>query len=248
MGRLTGMVALVTGGGRGIGRAISLTLASEGAAVAVNYHRSEDAAFEVVGKIRDNGGMACAYCADVADENAVARMVNAVVEEFGGIDVLVNNAGIVRDGLLFSLRDEDWADVLKVNLGGVVYCTRHAARWMMQKKRGSIISISSVAGEKGGQGQCNYAASKGAINAFTRSMAVELAPKGIRVNAVAPGIILTDMSRRVRNVAGDDILSQIPLRRFGEAEEVAHAVAFLASDHASYITGQIINVDGGYKL
>ena len=185
---------------------------------------------------------------DVCDPQACAAAVERVAERCGRIDVLVNNAGLIRDNLLGLLEDEDVRSVLDTNVGGVFNVTRAVAPHMIARRAGKIINISSVAGEKGGRGQTNYAASKGAINAFTRALAVELAPRRITVNCVAPGVIETDMSREIRDLAGDEVKSRILLRRFGTPHEVAHAVWFLASRYADYITGQVLHVDGGFKM
>ena len=248
MKRLEGKVAVVTGASRGIGAEIAKTFAREGARVVVNYARNADSAADIVRGIEAAGGEAAMHRADVSKSEAVDAMIEKILEKFGALDILVNNAGVTHDNLLAVMSDEEWDDVMRVNVGGTFRLCRAVARPMMARKRGRIINLSSVAATKGGRGQSNYAASKGAIEAFTRSLAVELAPKGITVNAIAPGVIVTDMSAFVREVASDEILARILLKRFGTPEDVARAAVFLASDDASYITGVTLAVDGGFKM
>ncbi len=245
---LAGKVVIVTGGGRGIGRAIVELLASEGADVTFFYRDNAAAADEVVSTQHAKGRTVAAMQVDVRDAAACAAAVDAIAERRGRIDVLVNNAGVIRDNLLAALSDADLHDVLDTNVGGVFNVTRAVVPHMMSKRAGKIVNLSSVAGEKGGRGQTNYAASKGAINAMTRALAVELAPRKITVNAVAPGVIETEMSQAVRDLAGDDVKGRILLRRFGAPQDVAHAVWFLASRLSDYITGQVVHVDGGFKM
>ncbi len=245
---LAGKAVIVTGGGRGIGRAIVELLASEGADVTFFYRDNAAAADEVVSAERAKGHTVSALKVDVRDAAACAAAVDAVAERCGRIDVLVNNAGIIRDNLLAALSDDDVHDVLDTNVGGVFNVTRAVVPHMMSRRSGKIVNLSSVSGEKGGRGQTNYAASKGAINAMTRALAVELAPRKIMVNAVAPGVIETEMSQVVRDMAGDDVKARILLRRFGAPQDVAHAVWFLASRLSDYITGQVVHVDGGFKM
>jgi len=245
---LAGKVALVTGGGRGIGRAIVERLAGDGVDVVFYYRGNAEAAREVVSAVTTAGGKAEAMQVDIADAAAVAEAVEQVIASRGRIDVLVNNAGVVRDNLLALLSDEDIRTVLDTNIGGVFNVTRAVVPHMISRRAGRIVNLSSVAGEKGGRGQSNYAASKGAINAFTRAMAVELASRKITVNCVAPGVIETEMSQQVRDLAGDEVKARILLRRYGQAQDVAHAVWFLASRFADYITGEVLHVDGGFKM
>jgi len=245
--KLKDKVALVTGASRGLGKAIALKLAAEGARVTVNYMKNADQAEGVVQEITSRGGNAAAMRADITSLPEVEKMVDSLYEQCGRIDILVNNAGVTKDELLLSMTPEDWDIVIKTNLGGLFNCTKAVAKYMMVQKSGRIINISSVAGERGGRGQSNYAASKGGINAFTRSVAMELAPKKITVNAVAPGVVETEMSSTVIRRAKDIILDAVALKRLGQPEEIANVVAFLASDDASYITGEVIRVDGGFK-
>jgi len=245
--KLKEKIALVTGGSRGLGKAIALQLAKDGAQVVVNYATSTDKAEEVVAAIKAEGGKALAMKADVSHLEEVEKMVDTIYEQFGRIDILVNNAGVTRDELLISMEREDWDKVIATNLGGLFNCSKAVAKYMMMQKSGRIINMSSVAGERGGRGQSNYAASKGAVNAFTRSVAMELARKKVTVNAVAPGVVETEMSSEVIRRAQDIILNSVALKRLGQPEEIAKVVAFLASDDSSYITGEVIRVDGGFK-
>jgi len=245
--KLKDKVALVTGASRGLGKAIALELAAQGARVTVNYLKSAAPAEEVVQQIISRGGTAAAVQADITSLPEVEKMVDGLYEQCGRIDILVNNAGVTRDELLLSMTPEDWEMVIKTNLGGLFNCTKAVAKYMMVQKSGRIINISSVAGERGGRGQSNYAASKGGINAFTRSVAMELAPKKVTVNAVAPGVVETEMSSTVIRRAKDIILDSVALKRLGQPEEIAKVVAFLASDDSSYITGEVIRVDGGFR-
>jgi 3-oxoacyl-[acyl-carrier protein] reductase len=245
---LAAKVALVSSGSRGIGRAVVELFARDGMDVVFFYRGNNQAAREVVAAVQEGGGRCEALQVDVTDAAAVAAAVDGTVEGRGRIDVLVNNAGIVRDNLLGMLEDEDIHAVLDTNIGGVFNLTRAVSRHMISKRSGRIINLSSVAAEKGGRGQANYAASKGAINAFTKAMAVELASRKITVNCVAPGVIETEMSQQVRDLADDQIKARILLRRYGQAQDVAHAVWFLASRFADYITGEVLHVDGGFKM
>ena len=245
---LSGKVAIVTGGSRGIGRAIVLLLAAEGVDVTFFYRDNGTAAAEVVAAGAAGGFKVLAEQVDIRDSRACAAAVDRVAERCGRIDILVNNAGMIRDNQLAAMDDDDVKLVLDTNVGGVFNVVRAVAPHMIVQRGGKIINLSSVAGEKGGRGQTNYAASKGAINAFTRSLAVELATRNITVNAVAPGVIETEMSQEVRELAGDAVKARILLKRYGKPEEVAYAVWFLASRFADYVTGQIINIDGGFKM
>ena len=245
---LAGKSVLVTGGSRGIGRAIVELFADEGANVTFFYKGNAAAAQDVVAKLREAGRDVHAVQADVTDAAACNAAVERLTERTERIDVLVNNAGVIRDNPLAALDDDDIRTVLDTNVGGVFNVTRAVVPYMVMQRAGTIVNLSSVAGDKGGRGQTNYAASKGAVNAFTRALAVELAPRRIRVNAVAPGVIDTEMSQNVREMAGDEAKARILLKRFGTAQDVAYAVWFLASDYANYVTGQVFHVDGGFKL
>lgn len=243
---LTGGVAIVTGGSRGIGRAIVQILAAAGMEVVFTYRDNATAAQEVISE--NPGTQITAEAVDSRDSAACTALAEKVYDRTERIDLLVNNAGVIRDNLLAMMEDEDIRTVLETNITGTMNMSRAVIPHMMARRRGKIINLSSVSGEKGGRGQSNYAASKGAINGFTRALAVELASRNITVNAVAPGVIETDMSRPVREMAGDMVKSKILLRRIGQPTDIANAVWFLASKYADYITGQVLNVDGGFKM
>lgn len=245
---LDGKTALVTGASRGIGRAIALRLAAEGASVAINYAGNTAKAEETKAAIEAAGGKAALFQADVSDSAQVERMVAAVTEMFGTIDILVNNAGITRDGLLMRMKEEDFDAVLDTNLKGIFHVTKAVSKLMMKKRAGRIVNMASVVGIMGNAGQTNYAAAKAGVIGFTKSAAREFAARGITVNAVAPGFIATDMTAAMPKKAKEATLAAIPLRRMGEPEDVANAVAFLVSDQASYITGQVVKVDGGMVM
>jgi 3-oxoacyl-[acyl-carrier protein] reductase len=246
--RLKDQVALVTGGSRGIGRAIVKAFAAEGAKVAFVFRGSKEAADALAQEIQQTGGTALALQCDVANYDEAQKCAQRVEKEWGTLDILVNNAGVIRDDLFVRMEPDAWQAVLGTNLGGVFNFCKAVGYTMMKQRRGRIISISSVAADHVNPGQTNYAASKGAINAFTRALAVELAGRGVTVNAIAPGFIETDMSQAVRNKAGDLIKKMIPMKRLGQPEDIAKAAVFLASPDAAYLTGQVITVDGGLSL
>ena len=245
---LEGRVAVVTGASRGIGRAIALELAQRGAAVIVNYNASEQAASEVVRQIQANGGRAQTVKADVSDFLQAQELIKTAIESFGGLDILVNNAGITRDTLIMMMSEDDWDRVQNTNLKSTFTCSKAAVRHMMRKRYGRIINITSVAGQMGNAGQTNYSASKAGQIGFTKALAREVAARNITVNAIAAGFIDTDIWAKVSEEARQAALSLIPLGRKGEPEEIAYAVAFLASDQAAYITGQILGIDGGMAM
>lgn len=245
---LSDKTALVTGGAKGIGRACSMLLAESGATVIVNYRKSKDDAERIREELGGRGATVAIFQADIAIPQEVEALFDYIRTQFGRLDVLVNNAGMIKDNLLLTMTLADWDRVHDVNLRGAFLASKLAVEMMLPRHAGKIINIASVGAIRGATGQANYAASKGGLVAFTRACAVELAARGIQVNAVLPGMIVTDMSRRVRNKAGEMLLKRIPAERFGEPEEVARLVLFLASAQADYITGQAIAIDGGLSI
>lgn len=245
---LNGKVALVTGASRGIGREIALTLAKEGATVIINYNGSKERAEEVKNTIESTGGSASIYQCNVSDFQACEEMIKNLVKEFGHIDILVNNAGITKDNLIMKMKEEDFDAVLNINLKGTFNTIRHLSRQMLKQRSGKIINISSISGILGNAGQANYAASKAGVIGLTKTMARELASRGITVNAVAPGFVDTEMTEVLSEEVKEAACRQIPLGRFGKPSDIANMVAFLASDKADYITGQVLSVDGGMNI
>lgn len=241
-------VAIVTGAGRGIGKAIALQFASLGAKVVINYRSSISQVEELLKTIQENGGEAIAIRADISKEEEAKKLIEEAVSHFGRIDILVNNAGITKDNLLMRMSEEDFDSVLDINLKGTFFCTKSASKIMLKQKSGKIINISSVVGLTGNIGQANYAASKAGVIGMTKAVARELASRGITVNAVAPGFIESDMTDQLSDKIKEATLANIPLKRYGYASEVAQTVSFLASEAANYITGQVISVDGGMVM
>ena len=245
---LTGKNALVTGAGRGIGKAIALELAAKGAFVIVNYNGSKEAAEQTVAEIKAAGGDAVAYQCSVSDYEACGAMITALIKEYTHIDILVNNAGITRDGLLMKMSEEDFDAVINTNQKGCFNTIRHMSRYFLKQRAGKIINISSVSGILGNAGQANYSASKAGVIGLTKAVARELASRGINVNAVAPGFVETDMTDALSDSVKENLKSQIPLGKIGHPQDIAKAVAFLASPDANYITGQVLSVDGGMAI
>lgn len=245
---LTGKTAVVTGGSRGIGRAICIELAKQGANVVVNYSGSEAKAAEVVKEIEALGPKAIAVQANVADSTSVDSLMKQALETFGSLDILVNNAGITRDNLLMRMKEQEWDDVMDTNLKGVFLCTKAVTRQMMKQRAGRIINISSIVGVAGNPGQANYVAAKAGVIGLTKTTAQELASRNILVNAIAPGFITTEMTDALPEEIKETMLKQIPLAKLGQPEDIAKAVAFLASDSANYITGQTLHIDGGLVM
>lgn len=245
---LENKTALVTGASRGIGRQIAISLAAEGAFVIVNYNGSKERAEQVVREITENGGKAAAVCCNVADNDACEEMVKNLIAEYGRVDILVNNAGITRDNLLMKMSEQEFDDVINTNLKGAFHTIRHLSRYFLKQRSGRIINISSVSGITGNAGQANYSASKAGVIGLTKSVARELASRGITANAVAPGMVDTEMTEVLSDSIKEQMLAQIPLRRIGDPKDIADAVVFLASDKASYITGQVLTVDGGMTM
>ena len=248
MKRFENKIVLVTGAGRGIGASIAKRFASEGAEVIVNYSGNDEAAQKTVDEITATGGQAQKYKCSVNDRESVKVMIDEIIKKFGRIDILVNNAGITKDGLMLRMTDEDFDRVIDVNLKGTFNCTKYVSKYMLKQKSGKIINISSVVGLSGNAGQVNYSASKAGIIGITKSAAKELSSRGITVNAVAPGYVDTDMTKVLSDNIRNEILKNIPLQRMGYVEDISNCVAFLASEDASYITGQVISVDGGMHI
>lgn len=246
--KLEGKSAIVTGASRGIGREIALELARQGANVIVNYSGSEAKANETVEEIKALGRDAFAVKADVSDSEAVTAMMKETIEKFGSIDILVNNAGITRDNLLMRMKEEEWDEVISINLKGVFLCTKAATRQMMKQRSGRIINVSSIVGVSGNPGQANYVAAKAGVIGLTKTSAKELATRGITVNAIAPGFISTDMTDKLNEEVKEQMLSGIPLGRLGEPSDIAKVALFLASEDSRYMTGQTLHVDGGMVM
>jgi len=245
MHNLKDKVALITGGSRGIGKAIAKRLASEGAIVAINYTQNESAAIQTKNEIEEAGGQAILSKFDVSNFDAVHEGVDKIIEKLGSIYILINNAGITKDTLLMRMKEEDWDSVISINLKGIFNCTKAVTRNMFKQREGRIVNLTSVVGEMGNAGQTNYAASKAGIIGFTKACAREMAPRGITVNAISPGFIKTDITDQLPEEIRKDYISKIPLNRFGSPEDIAGAVAFLTSDDASYITGEVFRINGG---
>ena len=245
---LENKTALITGGSRGIGRAIALELAKAGVNIGISYVNNVDKANKVIEEIKEHGVKAIAVQGNVSLEEDVIDMVKSIETELGAIDILVNNAGVTKDNLLIRMKTQEWDEVMDVNLKGTFLCTKAVSRGMMKKRYGKIINITSVVGIMGNAGQGNYSASKAGVIGFTKSMAKELSSRGIRVNAIAPGFIETDMTDVLKDEVKDQMLKAIPLNTLGQAEDIANLVVFLASDRSDYITGQVINVDGGLQI
>ena len=242
---LKNKVAIVTGASRGIGRAIAIALGDQNATVIVNYNGSKEAAEEVVSTIQSNGGKAISYQCNVSVFNEVKELMDNIKKEYGSIDILVNNAGIEKSNLIIRMTESDFDDVININLKGTFNCIKHVSRYMMKQKSGRIINISSVVGISGNAGQIGYAASKAGVIGMTKSAAKELAARGITVNAIAPGFIKTDMTDVLKEDIKSEILTRIPLNKFGEAQDIANMVTYLASEESNYVTGQVFQVDGG---
>ncbi|PIQ29008.1 3-oxoacyl-[acyl-carrier-protein] reductase [bacterium (Candidatus Blackallbacteria) CG17_big_fil_post_rev_8_21_14_2_50_48_46] len=249
MAELSGKVALVTGSSRGIGRACVLKLAEAGARVVINYFSHEEAAREVQALIAEKwGGESLCIRADISQAEQVQALFDQIMERWGRLDILVNNAGITRDGLLLRMQESDWDDVVSTNLRGLFHCTKRAAKIMLRQKSGRIVNLSSVVGQIGNEGQTNYATTKAGILGFTRSVALELASRGIAVNAVAPGYIDSEMTDGLTEAKRAEVIQKIPFQRFGRCDEVAEMVLFLSSERCQYLTGQTINIDGGMVM
>lgn len=240
--------AIVTGASRGIGKAIALHLSSLGANIVINYNNSSAASEDLVKLIKSNGGNALAVKADVSDFDQSKELIDICVKTFGSIDYLINNAGITKDQLLIRMKEDDFDRVIDINLKGTFNCTKHASKYMMKQRYGKIINVSSIVGQIGNVGQSNYAASKAGIIGFTKAIAKELAPRQINVNAIAPGFVVSDMTDKLSESIKSDLLSKIPMKTLGQPEDIAKLVAFLVSDNAKYITGQVINIDGGMVM